>query len=154
MNVARSAAPPSLLRNRSRPSRSYFGTPSDARKAQESPAADDGTIFDKILSGEIPADVVYENEVCMAFRDVAPQAPEHVLVIPRTRIRSLSATTQADALLLGQLLSAANHVAVEKLGLGESGFRIVINDGADGCQSVFHLHIHILGGRQLTWPPG
>ncbi|KAG8458767.1 hypothetical protein KFE25_012965 [Diacronema lutheri] len=112
------------------------------------------TIFDKILSKEIPSDVVYEDELCLAFRDIAPQAPVHVLVIPK-RKDGLSQLSKADARhkeLLGHLLFVAQHVAKSE-GLAE-GFRIVINDGKHGCQAVYHLHLHVLGGRQLTWPPG
>ena len=110
------------------------------------------TIFDKIIRHEIPADIVYEDDHVLAFRDVAPQAPTHVLVIPKRAIRSLADATDADAVLLGHLLIVARKVA-EQLGL-TNGFRTVINSGPDGGQSVDHLHVHLLGGRALGWPPG
>jgi len=112
------------------------------------------TIFDKIAAKEIPSDVIYEDDVCMAFRDVSPQAPTHFLVIPKARsgLTRLSKAVEAHKNLLGHLVYVAQDVA-KKEGLGE-GFRLVINDGPNGCQSVYHLHIHVLGGRQLTWPPG
>ena len=108
------------------------------------------TLFERIIDGEIPADRVYEDEVCIAFRDIAPQAPTHVLVVPRTPIPSLA--DGLDAALAGHLLMVANRVAKqEKL---TNGYRIVINCGEDGGQSVDHLHVHVLGGRSLEWPPG
>ncbi|XP_064083634.1 uncharacterized HIT-like protein Synpcc7942_1390 [Macrobrachium nipponense] len=110
------------------------------------------TIFDKIIDRSIPADIVYEDEKCLAFRDVAPQAPVHILVIPKKRIPMLSEAVDDEAQLLGHLLIAVKKVAAqEKL---DSGFRVVINNGKDGAQSVYHLHLHILGGRQMSWPPG
>ena len=110
------------------------------------------TIFTKIINREIPADIVYEDDDCLAFRDVNPQAPVHVLLIPKQTVVSLRELTPADAELCGQLLLTVPKVA-DSLGL-DGGYRTVINTGADGGQSVYHLHIHILGGRQLTWPPG
>jgi len=110
------------------------------------------TIFSKIISGEINADIVYEDDLCLAFRDVNPQAPTHVLLIPRKPIVSLDELQEGDAELLGHLMLKVPEVAAA-LGLS-GGYRTVINTGADGGQSVFHLHIHILGGRSLTWPPG
>jgi len=110
------------------------------------------TIFGKILRKEIPADVVYEDDKCLAFRDVNPVAPTHILVIPKQHIPMLSDAKDEDSELLGHLLTAARQVAKNE-GL-ESGYRIVINNGKDGCQSVYHLHIHLIGGRQLSWPPG
>ncbi len=112
----------------------------------------DKTIFQKILDGEIPADIVYENEYCIAFRDVDPQAPVHVLVIPRKEIVSVAALTAEDEWLAGKLLMAVRDVA-NQLQLDE-GYRVVANCGQQGGQSVDHLHFHILGGRQLNWPPG
>ncbi|XP_068226168.1 uncharacterized HIT-like protein Synpcc7942_1390 [Palaemon carinicauda] len=110
------------------------------------------TIFDKILDRSIPADIVYEDDRCLAFRDVSPQAPVHILVIPKRRIPMLSEAVDDDAQLLGHLLVAVKNVAAqEKL---DNGFRVVINNGKDGAQSVYHLHLHILGGRQMSWPPG
>lgn len=111
------------------------------------------TIFGKIIRREIPADIVYEDDLCLAFRDIAPQAPTHVLVIPKKPIPKLSDATAEDKELLGHLLMTVKTVA-EQLELSEDGYRIVINTGANGGQTVFHLHLHILGGRSLSWPPG
>ena len=110
------------------------------------------TIFQRIIDHEIPADIVYEDDRCLAFRDISPQAPTHVLVIPKKPIVSLAHAEDADAELLGHLLIVARKVA-EQEGL-TNGFRAVMNSGPDGGQSVDHLHIHVLGGRRLTWPPG
>ncbi|HIF00259.1 MAG: histidine triad nucleotide-binding protein [Fuerstiella sp.] len=110
------------------------------------------TIFTKIINGEIPADIVHEDEHCLAFRDVSPQAPVHVLLIPRKPIESLDHLTPEDSALVGHLLMTVPEVA-KKLGVSD-GYRTVINTGEHGGQSVFHLHIHILAGRALTWPPG
>lgn len=110
------------------------------------------TIFAKILRKEIPADIVYEDEFCIAFRDVNPQAPVHVLVIPRKPIPGIGEAVEAEKELLGHLLWTARNVA-EALELDE-GYRLVINNGKNGGQTVHHLHIHILGGRALSWPPG
>ena len=111
------------------------------------------TIFSRIIQREIPADIVYEDDLCLAFRDVSPQAPVHVLLIPREPIESLTQLSpEQHRDLCAHLLLMVPRVA-EMLGLTD-GYRTVINTGADGGQSVFHLHIHILGGRPLTWPPG
>ncbi|MBI1345565.1 HIT domain-containing protein [bacterium] len=110
------------------------------------------TIFQRIIDREIPAEIVYEDERCLAFRDITPQAPTHVLVIPKQLIPSLADATDADSELLGHLLTAARKVAVQ-LGL-TNGYRTVLNCGRDGGQSVDHLHIHVLGGRPMSWPPG
>ncbi len=110
------------------------------------------TIFGKIIRREIPADIVYEDDLAIAFRDVAPQAPVHLLVIPKEPIAQLSDAKSKDHALMGHLLLTAKRVA-EQAGL-TSGYRLVINNGADGGQSVSHLHLHILGGRQMQWPPG
>jgi histidine triad (HIT) family protein len=110
------------------------------------------TIFQKIIDREIPAQIVYEDDRCLAFRDVNPQAPTHVLVIPRTPIPSLDETGETDEGLLGHLLVTARNIAAQ-LGL-DRGYRVVVNCGPDGGQSVDHLHLHILGGRPLHWPPG
>ena len=110
------------------------------------------TIFKKIIDKEIPADIVYEDSECLAFRDISPQAPTHILVIPKKEIPSLAEADDADAGLLGHLLIAAKKVA-EQEGLTK-GYRTVLNCGADGGQSVDHLHVHVLGGRKLAWPPG
>ena len=111
------------------------------------------TIFGKILRREIPADIVYEDDQVLAFRDAAPQAPTHVIVISKEPLVNLLDATSDHTLLLGQLMQAAVHVA-RTLGLAEDGFRVVVNVGKDGGQSVDHLHLHLLGGRHLTWPPG
>jgi histidine triad (HIT) family protein len=111
------------------------------------------TIFGKIIRREIPADILYEDDHAMAFRDASPQAPTHFLVVPKRPLTNLLDAGPQDTLLLGQLLQAAVHAA-RTLGLADDGFRIVINVGADGGQTVDHLHVHVLGGRHLTWPPG
>lgn len=111
------------------------------------------TIFKRIIDREIPADVIYEDDLCLAFRDVSPQAPVHVLVIPKKEIASVDAMDDADAALLGHLWLVIRNLARE-LGIAESGYRVVTNCGAEGGQSVDHLHFHLLGGRQLHWPPG
>ena len=110
------------------------------------------TIFGKIIRHEMPADIVYEDDLCLAIRDINPQAPTHVLVIPKKEIARLSDAEGADEALLGHLLLAANRVARE-LGVADA-FRLVINNGASVGQSVFHLHLHILAGRGFRWPPG
>ncbi len=110
------------------------------------------TVFAKILRGEIPARIVHDDEQCLAFHDVAPQAPVHVLVIPKREIESLAAVTPDDAALLGHLLVVATRLARD-LGLAD-GYRLVVNCGRDGGQSVDHLHVHLMGGRRLGWPPG
>jgi histidine triad (HIT) family protein len=110
-------------------------------------------LFCRIVAGEIPADVIYSDERCLAFRDVNPQSPVHVLVIPRDHLESLDEAAKKDEAALGHLLRVAARVANEQ-GLSESGYRTVINTGAGAGQSVFHLHVHVLGGRQLNWPPG
>jgi histidine triad (HIT) family protein len=110
------------------------------------------TIFGKIIRREIPADIVYEDELCLAFKDVHPQAPVHVLVIPKQPIAQLSDADSQDHALMGHLLLTVKRVA-EQLGL-TNGYRTVINTGNDGGQTVYHLHLHILGGRSMTWPPG
>lgn len=110
-------------------------------------------LFCKIISGDVAATVVYQDERCIAIRDVNPQAPTHILVIPREHIESLDDATQRDEALLGHLLRMGARMANEE-GHSEAGYRSVINTGAGAGQSVFHLHVHILGGRPLTWPPG
>ena len=113
-------------------------------------AAND-TIFGRILRGEIPCDAVYADEFCLAFRDVNPQAPVHVLVIPREAIVNLADALSQHRELLGHLLLVAAKVARQE---GLSGWRTVINSGAEAGQTVFHLHVHVIGGRPLAWPPG
>ena len=110
------------------------------------------TIFGKIIRREIPADIVYEDDLALAFRDITPQAPTHILVIPKTPIPKLADATDADQSLLGHLLLTVKKVA-EQEGL-TNGYRVVINTGDDGGQTVFHLHLHLLAGRSLQWPPG
>ena len=114
---------------------------------------DEKTIFQKIIDKEIPANIVHEDELCLAFHDVAPAAPVHVLVIPKKAVVNVAALTDEDAALAGHLILTAGKVA-RQLGLEESGYRVVANCGSDGGQSVDHLHFHILGGRALSWPPG
>jgi histidine triad (HIT) family protein len=110
-------------------------------------------LFCRIIAGEIPADIVHTDDRSLAFRDINPQAPTHILVVPREHIESLDEATQRDESTLGHLLRVAARVANQE-GLSESGYRTVINTGAGVGQSVFHLHLHVLGGRQLNWPPG
>ena len=109
------------------------------------------TIFSRILRGEIPCDEVYSDEQCLAFRDIVPQAPVHVLVIPREPIKSLKEAAEEHAGLLGHLLLVAARVAKQE---GLDDWRTVINTGAGAGQTVFHLHVHLIGGRSLEWPPG
>lgn len=123
--------------------------PGDAALAHDGLAND--TIFGRILRGEIPCDQVYADAQCLAFRDVAPQAPVHILVIPRQHLVSLADADDSHAALLGHLLLVAARVARQE---GLTGFRTVINSGVEAGQSVFHLHVHVLGGRALAWPPG
>ncbi|KAK3405319.1 hypothetical protein EUGRSUZ_K01707 [Eucalyptus grandis] len=118
------------------------------------PPSDSPTIFDKIIKKEIPSAVVFEDDKVLAFRDISPQAPTHILIIPKVKdgLSGLSKAEERHCEILGRLLYTAKLVAKQE-GL-EDGFRIVINDGPSGCQSVYHLHIHLLGGRQMNWPPG
>lgn len=113
----------------------------------------DKTLFEKICDKEIPATVLYEDERCVAFRDIAPQAPSHILIVPRQPIPRLGLATADDAALLGHLLLTAAQLARSE-GVAESGFRVVINNGPHGGEAVPHLHVHLLAGRQLQWPPG
>ncbi len=110
------------------------------------------TIFSKIIQREIPADIVYEDDMALAFRDINPQAPIHILVIPKKPIPKLADALPEDHALMGHLLLTAKRIAEEQ-GL-QNGYRVVINNGAEAGQTVFHLHLHILGGRQMQWPPG
>nr|XP_022309946.1 histidine triad nucleotide-binding protein 1-like [Crassostrea virginica] len=110
------------------------------------------TIFGKIARKEIPCDFIYEDDKCAAFNDLSPQAPVHFLVIPKKPISRLSEAEESDAQLLGHLMLVAKKVAKEQ-GLNE-GYRLVVNDGPMGGQSVYHLHIHVMSGRQMGWPPG
>ncbi|KAM9365842.1 adenosine 5'-monophosphoramidase HINT1 [Pholidichthys leucotaenia] len=123
----------------------------ETAKAQKAKPGGD-TIFGKIIRKEIPAKIIYEDDQCVAFNDISAQAPTHFLVVPKKPIVQLSQAEESDAALLGHLLIVAKKCA-EEAGLS-NGYRIVINDGKDGGQSVYHIHIHVLGGRQMEWPPG
>lgn len=111
------------------------------------------TLFKKIIDREVPADIVYEDELCLAFRDINPQAPTHILLIPKKEIISMATVEEEDERVLGHLMLKASEIASD-LGLAQNGYRLVVNTNENAGQSVFHLHIHILGGRKLTWPPG
>ncbi|XP_010673252.2 14 kDa zinc-binding protein [Beta vulgaris subsp. vulgaris] len=126
----------------------------EAALAAASTPSDSPTIFDKILSKEIPANVVYEDEKVLAFRDINPQAPVHILIIPKVKdgLSRLAKAEERHFDILGRLLYTAKVIAKQE-GL-EDGYRIVINDGPKGCQSVYHIHVHLLGGRQMEWPAG
>lgn len=112
----------------------------------------DKTIFKKIIDREIPAKIVYEDDLCLGFEDINPQAPTHVLVIPKKEIASIDNVTEEDERLVGHLLLATGRIAAQR-GLS-GGYRVVINCGRDAGQEVMHLHLHLLAGRQLNWPPG
>lgn len=126
----------------------------DAAASSGSAVAAGETIFDKIINKQIPAKIAYEDDQCLAFHDVNPQAPVHILLIPKQRdgLTQLALAEERHQMILGHLLYVAKLVAKQQN--LDTGFRIVINDGVDGCQSVFHLHLHLLGGRKLGWPPG
>ena len=111
------------------------------------------TIFTKIINKEIPANIVYEDDEVLAFRDISPQAPEHILVIPKKEIPTVNDIEEADAALVGNLFLTAKKIAKD-LGFDEKGYRLVMNCNEDGGQTVNHIHMHILAGRQLSWPPG
>lgn len=113
----------------------------------------DKTLFEKICAREIPAEIVHEDEACLAFRDISPQAPVHLLIVPKEPIPRLGATELRHQELLGHLMITACELAKSE-GIADSGYRVVINNGADGGESVPHLHVHLLGGRALAWPPG
>jgi len=115
--------------------------------------SDQKCLFCRIVEGEVPADVVHETERVLAFRDIDPKAPVHVLVIPKRHVVSLGGAADADEGLLGEIMLAARDVARAE-GIDASGFRAVANTGGDGGQAVHHLHVHVLGGRAMTWPPG
>lgn len=110
-------------------------------------------LFCRIIAGEIPAAKVYEDDHAFAFRDINPQAPTHVLLIPKKHIASLNEATEKDHAVLGHLLRVAPQIARQE-GLSENGYRVVANVGSDAGQTVWHIHLHILGGRPMTWPPG
>lgn len=111
------------------------------------------TLFEKIVARQIPAQIVYEDDLVLAFRDINPQAPTHVLIVPKKAVPRIAEAAAGDQAMLGHLLLKAAEVAA-KIGLKENGYRLVINNGRDGGESVPHLHCHILGGRSLGWPPG
>ena len=111
------------------------------------------TIFEMIIDREIPADIVYEDDVCICFRDIDPQAPEHLLLVPKKRIVRVGEATAEDKEILGHLLLSVQQVAA-KVGFVDEGFRVVINHGKHGGEAVPHLHLHLLAGRQMLWPPG
>ncbi|MEQ2235234.1 Histidine triad nucleotide-binding protein 1 [Ilyodon furcidens] len=123
----------------------------ETAKAQAAQPGGD-TIFGKIVRKEIPVNLIYEDDQCVAFPDIAPQAPTHILVVPKKPIVQLSQAEESDAALLGHMLIVAKKLA-EEAGLSK-GYRIIINDGPDGGQSVYHIHVHVLGGRTMGWPPG
>ncbi|CAH8630287.1 unnamed protein product [Schistosoma bovis] len=125
---------------------------SEVEKARTSMCNQGPTIFTKIINKEIPADIIYEDDDCLAFRDISPQAPTHFLVIPKKQIPTLDSASSEHEKLLGHLMLVCSQVA-QKEGLA-SGYRVVVNNGPDGAQSVYHLHLHVLGGRQMQWPPG
>jgi histidine triad (HIT) family protein len=111
------------------------------------------SIFTKIINREIPAKIVFEDEQCLAFRDVNPQAPTHILLIPKKEIKTMNDLTAEDATLMGHLMTVVPKIAKQE-GIAENGYRVVINTNAHAGQTVYHLHLHILGGRPMTWPPG
>lgn len=111
------------------------------------------TLFSRIAAGEIPANIVYQDDEVVAFHDINPQAPLHVLIIPRKEIPTINAIQPEDATLVGKLFLVAKQIAAA-MGYADSGYRVVMNCGADAGQSVFHIHLHLLAGRQLSWPPG
>jgi histidine triad (HIT) family protein len=112
------------------------------------------TIFSKIISKEIPADIVFETENVLAFRDIKPQAPVHILIIPKTEIPTVREIKGSEhSVILGELIDAANEIA-KKENISKEGFRLVINCGDNGGQEVYHIHMHLLGGRKMDWPPG
>jgi histidine triad (HIT) family protein len=110
-------------------------------------------IFCKIVAGEIPSEIVFQDDVCLAFRDINPGAPTHVLIIPKEHIATLNDLTPQHESVVGHILLVAKKIAGQ-LGVGESGYRVVANCNSDGGQAVFHIHFHLLGGRRLSWPPG
>jgi len=115
--------------------------------------SENNCLFCRIIAGEIPSNKVYEDDLALAFRDINPQAPTHVLIVPKKHITSLNDATQDDQSLLGHLTLVASKLA-DQLGAAVSGYRTVINTGAGAGQSVWHIHVHLLGGRELGWPPG
>lgn len=112
-----------------------------------------GTIFDKIIRKEIPADIVFEDEEVIAFKDINPQAPIHILIIPKKRIATINDLEENDISITGKLIYTAKTIASE-IGISEDGYRLVFNCNDNGGQEVYHIHLHLLGGRKMTWPPG
>lgn len=110
-------------------------------------------LFCKIIAGDIPADIVYENEHVLAFRDISPQAPQHVLIIPRTHVSTINEFDASHNGTLSSMMLAAGEVT-KKLGIDQSGYRLVMNCNEDGGQTVYHVHMHVMGGRSMAWPPG
>jgi histidine triad (HIT) family protein len=110
-------------------------------------------LFCGIVEGKVKANLVYQDDSIVAFKDIAPKAPVHILIIPRRHLVSVSDIAEADRVLIGQIFQVAARLAREQ-GVADDGYRVVVNSGADAGQSVFHLHFHLLGGRQMTWPPG
>ncbi|GKV28943.1 hypothetical protein SLEP1_g37927 [Rubroshorea leprosula] len=143
-----------VLRSHLSPDSSASAMASEIEAALAAVPSDGPTIFDKIINKEIPANVVFEDDKVLAFRDIAPQAPTHILIIPKVRdgLTRLSKAEERHCEILGRLLYTAKLVAKQE-GL-EDGFRVVINDGPQAGQSVYHIHVHVLGGRQMNWPPG
>jgi histidine triad (HIT) family protein len=117
------------------------------------PPMADNTLFEKIRDRAIPADIVHQDDLCTAFRDIAPQAPVHILVVPNKPIPRVGLAEAADQAVLGHLLLTAAEIA-RREGIAATGYRLVINNGPDGGEAVPHLHVHLLGGRKLDWPPG
>mmetsp|Transcript_48817 Transcript_48817/g.119537 ORF Transcript_48817/g.119537 Transcript_48817/m.119537 type:complete len:167 (-) Transcript_48817:117-617(-) len=159
LNTAARLAPlPGTRLTARRPTRTSTAAPRRWLRAMEGagvvPPTDptQDTIFGKILRKEIPATVVHEDDLCLAFRDVSPQAPTHILVIPKKKIVRMADVQAEHKEVLGHMMVTAAEIA-RKEGLG-AGYRVVVNDGPDGCQSVYHLHIHLIGGRKMSWPPG
>lgn len=120
---------------------------------RQTTAMEEKTLFEKIISREIPAQIVYEDALTLCFHDVSPQAPLHLLLVPKKPIPRIAAASSEDAALLGHLFSRIPLIAAEQ-GVAETGFRVVINNGPDGGETVPHLHVHLFGGRPLLWPPG
>ena len=144
--VAAHFLPPVLLR-RTRRTREFLAA------AEKGASTMSDCIFCRIAAKEVPADLVYEDDEVVAFRDLNPQAPVHLLIIPRRHLRGLDAAVAGDEPLLGRLALVAAQLAVKE-GLAESGYRVVVNNGPDAGQAVDHLHYHVIGGRRMTWPPG
>ncbi len=135
-----------------RPAGWWWNDESEARRVRRNDFMSK-TLFEKIIAREIPAQIVYEDDLVIAFRDIAPQAPTHVLLIPKKPIPRVAEATTTDQAVLGHLLLKAADIAGQ-LGLRQNGFRLVFNNGPDAGEAVPHLHCHILGGRKMTWPPG